>query len=240
MVEDQNQVAFRTHVFGVSYNQIYTAPFAFRNKTRWSFDYGWGAGLIRFDPYRVVSYNRDRVINRDSVALIPLRSVGTEGQNFKAGLILSNPVQVDVNLYEYGPYAILLNSMGRISYRNNGLRFFGEIKWNLPLTDYLDDFGIGRLYANNYTEWSKANANLVLPENPTAINPSTGEGRPYRLEQIFRSMPSKGRRTKGIMPDSYVQIHFGLSYDFQEIRKVYREADLPGLMRRWGRSRNQG
>lgn len=239
-VDDQNQVSFRTHIFGVSYNQIYTAPLAFRNKTRWSFDYGWGIGLIRFDPYRVVSYNRDRAINRDSVALIPLRSVGTEGQNFKAGLILSNPVQVDVNLYEYGPYAILLNSMGRISYRNNGLRFFGEVKWNLALTDYLDDFGPGQLYANNYTEWSKANANLVLPENPTVVNPATGEGTPYRLGQIFQSMPSKQRRTMGFLPDSYVQIHFGLSYDLKEIHKVYREADLPGLMRRWRRSRNRG
>jgi hypothetical protein len=52
-------------------------------------------------------------------------------------------------------------------------------------------------------------------------------------------MPSKQRRTMGFLPDSYVQIHFGLSYDLQEIKKVYREADLPGLMRRWGRSRNQ-
>lgn len=239
-VDDQSQVSFRTHVFGLSYNQIYTAPLAFRNKTRWSFDYGWGAGLIRFDPYRVVSYNRDRAINRDSVALIPLRTVGTEGQNFKPGLVLSGPINLDANLYEYGPYAILLNGMGRISYRNNGLRFFGEVKWNLPLTDYLDDFGPGQLYANNYTEWSKANANLVLPENPTVVNPATGEGTPYRTSQIFRNMPSKQRRTMGFLPDSYVQIHFGLSYDFQEIRKVYREADLPGLMRRWGRSRNQG
>jgi hypothetical protein len=95
------------------------------------------------------------------------------------------------------------------------------------------------LYANNYTEWSKANANLVLPENPTVVNPATGEGTPYRTSQIFRNMPSKQRRTMGFLPDSYVQIHFGLSYDLQEIKKVYREADLPGLMRRWGRSRNQ-
>ncbi|MGA1330960.1 MAG: hypothetical protein ACO31H_05265 [Bacteroidia bacterium] len=236
-VTDQSQVAFRTHIFGLSYNQIYTAPLAFRNKTKWSLDYGWGAGIIRFDPYRVVSYNRDRAINRDSVALIPLRTVGTEGQNYKPGLVLSSPVRLDANLYEYGPYAILLNGMGRLSYRNNGLRFFGEVKWNLPLTDYLDDFGPGQLYANNYDAWAKANANLVLPENPTVVNASTGQGTPYRLNQIFRNMPSKQRRTMGFLPDSYVQIHFGLSYDLQEIRRVYRDADVPGLIRRMRRPR---
>ncbi|MFM9143368.1 MAG: hypothetical protein ACKOPP_05155 [Bacteroidota bacterium] len=236
-VDDQSQVAFRTHIFGLSYNQIYTAPMAFRNKTKWSLDYGWGAGIIRFDPYRVVSYNRDRALNRDSVALIPLRSVGTEGQNYQPGLVLSSPLRLDANLYEYGPYAILLNGMGRLSYRNNGLRFFGEVKWNLALTDYLDDFGPGQLYANNYDAWAKANANLVLPQNPTVVNASTGEGTPYRLNQIFRRMPSKQRRTMGFLPDSYVQIHFGLSYDLKEIRRVYRDADVPGLIRRMRRPR---
>lgn len=215
---NQSQIQFRTDIFGLSYNQINSLPGIFRNNLRWSMEWGWGAGLIRFDPYRVLSYNKDKAINTDSIALLPLRTLGTEGQNSNPAILKLGPINLDYNLHEYGPYAILLNSFLRVSYRTQGFRFSFELKYNLPLTDYLDDFGLGRLYGGNYSKWVNSNQNIELPSNPTRVNPSTGEPIPYNINSVFQDISSIKRRSTGVLPDSYVQLHFGVSYNFEDLR----------------------
>jgi hypothetical protein len=225
----QAQLGFRTQILGLSFNTIYHFPSAFSKSKNLSLDLGWGVGLIRYDPMRLLSYNKDLAINTDSIAFLSLRSLGSEGQNYQEGSLTLMNTNIDVNLYEYGPYAILLNSLARISYQKLPYRFFAEIKFNLALTDYLDDIGLGKLYGANYNDWLKSNKNYQMPVNPTQVS-SSGTPVAYELPKLYSNINSVQRRSTQLLPDGYFQVHFGLAYDLPTLVNEIKKLPVPKIV----------
>ncbi len=111
--------------------------------------FGLGLGVMNFTPYREV-----RGLNvgdpsflmwkRANAHYVDLRDVGSEGQH-----ILPNG-------RAYGKWAGLYNASFQLSMHTLKWIYKVEIKSNMTTTDYLDDFGRGRLAGGNYALWGEA------------------------------------------------------------------------------------
>jgi hypothetical protein len=155
---------------------------------------GFGVGFMRFDPYRIAIYSRDK----DIAKYIPLRPLGTEGQNFLS------------NKKAYGAYTINFNASFQLAYVYKKIKFKYEFKAVLSMSDYLDDYGTGYTYGGNYDKWKESLGDIDLPvDNRT--------GKQLTLTQIFPRYNSTIKRTSNLLPDMFFQQHIGISYDLTDL-----------------------
>jgi hypothetical protein len=137
----------------------------------------------------MVVYSR----NRDTAEFMKLRPLGLEGQNFLS------------NKRDYIPITINLNISFQLCYAYKNWRFRYEVKAIMSFSDYLDDFGQGYAYGNNYEEWKKNVGDIDLP-----VDKHTGKQ--ITLEQAFPNYTSDLKRTTNMLPDMYFPQHIGVSY----------------------------
>jgi hypothetical protein len=156
----------------------------------WIPAFGFGAGFMRFDPYRCVVYHK----SRDTAEFIALRPLGMEGQNFLS------------NKKKYGAYTMNFNVSFQLAYVYKKFRIRYELKTVMSLSDYIDDYGQGFTYGGDYEKWKTSNGNIELP-----IDKRTGK--PVVLESVFPKYNSNIKRTYNTLPDMFFQHHFGISYD---------------------------
>ncbi|MFY8021302.1 MAG: hypothetical protein ACOVP1_08900 [Bacteroidia bacterium] len=160
-----------------------------------------GVGLMHYTPYRGVVYSK----YKDSIVYVEARPLGLEGQNFLP------------NKSKYGNWAMNISVGFEFNYLYKKWKFKSEIKYTITATDYLDDMGTGYLYGGNYDEWLKSNKDWVGP-----INKFTGK--PVRLEEVFARKNSAGtRRTTDLLPDGYIQIHVGCSYEIDDLLQSFKK-----------------
>ena len=158
---------------------------------------GMGMGIMKFDPYKCVVYNT----NKDTAVFIPLRPLGTEGQNFLS------------NKKIYGDIAVNINLSFQLAYIYKGFRIRYELKAVMSLSDYLDDYGQGYAYGADYDKWVSTQAGTIdLPIDKTT-------GRQVTLDQAFPRYDSKIKRTTNLLPDMFFQNHFGISYDISGLMR---------------------
>jgi hypothetical protein len=91
------------------------------------------------------------------------------------------------------------------AYKNIRIRY--EIKAIMSFSDYLDDFGQGYAYGNDYDEWKKNVGDIELP-----IDKHTGKQ--ITIEQAFPRYESDLKRTNNLLPDMFFPQHLGVSYVF--------------------------
>lgn len=160
-----------------------------------------GVGVIHYTPFRGAVYSR----YKDSIVFVEARPLGLEGQNFLP------------NKSKYGSLAMNISAGLEFNYMYKKWKFKSEIKYTITATDYLDDMGTGYLYGGNYDEWLKSNKDWVGP-----INKFTGK--PVKLEEVFARKNSSGtRRTTDLLPDGYIQIHIGCSYEIDDFIHSFKK-----------------
>jgi hypothetical protein len=158
-------------------------------KGQWLPSIGTGVSLCYFEPYRMVVYSR----NKDSAEFMKLRPLGLEGQNFLSNKRDYIPITLNVNLSFQLAYA----------YKNWRLRY--EVKAIMSFSDYLDDFGQGYAYGNNYDKWKENLGDIDLP-----INKHTGKQ--VTIEEAFPRYETDLKRTTNMLPDMFFPQHIGVSY----------------------------
>lgn len=158
-------------------------------KGQWMPSIGTGVSLCYFEPYRMIVYSR----NKDSAEFVKLRPMGMEGQNFLSNKKDYIPVTLNINLSFQLAYA----------YKNWRLRY--EIKAIMSFSDYLDDFGQGYAYGNNYDKWKESLGDVDLP-----INKHTGKQ--VTIEEAFPRYETDLKRTTNLLPDMFFPQHIGVSY----------------------------
>jgi hypothetical protein len=158
-------------------------------KGHWVPAIGTGISLCYFEPYRMIVYSR----NKDTAEFIKLRSLGLEGQNFLSNKKDYLPITMNINLSFQLAYA----------YKNWRLRY--EIKAIMSFSDYIDDFGQGFTYGNNYDKWKESVGDINLP-----INKNTGKQ--VTIEEAFPVYNSDLKRTTNLLPDMFFPQHIGVSY----------------------------
>ena len=189
--------SFRNNFKTEMYNLDADILFYFANKGKkvneqkghWIPAIGTGISLCYFEPYRMIVYSR----NKDTAEFIKLRSLGLEGQNFLSNKKDYLPITMNINLSFQLAYA----------YKNWRLRY--EIKAIMSFSDYIDDFGQGFTYGNNYDKWKESVGDINLP-----INKYTGKQ--VTIEEAFPVYNSDLKRTTNLLPDMFFPQHIGVSY----------------------------
>jgi hypothetical protein len=190
------ETSFKTKIHAIEFEAIWylgnkTYLDDYSEKGRFISGIEAGFGIIHYTPYRGVVYSK----YKDSAVFVEARPLGLEGQNFLP------------NKSKYGSIAMNFNFGFELNHIYKKWRIKSEFRYVITGTDYLDDIGTGYLYGGNYDEWLKSNSNWVGP-----INKFTGK--PVKLEEAFqRKNPSSSKRTTDLLPDGYIQLHFGLSYN---------------------------
>ncbi len=194
------ETSFRTKINSLEFQTIWflgNKLYQKSNNDKGKFIAGisFGLGIMHYTPYRGAIYGRDK----DSVIFVEARPLGFEGQNFIP------------NMQKYGSWTFNISTGLDLNYIYKKWKFKTEIRFVMTGTDYLDDMGTGYMYGGNYDEWLKSNKDWVGP-----INKSTGK--PIKLDETFsRKNASSTRRTTDLLPDGYFQLHFGCSYEIDDL-----------------------
>lgn len=196
---------FKTKMYILDFDAIYyfapkhnliTAVKNNKEEGYWIPGFGFGAGFMKYDPYRCVVYSK----SKDTAEYIALRSLGTEGQNFLS------------NKKGYGMFTLNINVSFQLAYAYKNFRLRYELKSVLSFSDYLDDYGQGYTYGGNYDKWKDANGNVDMP-----VDKHTGKQ--VSIEKAFPKYNSNIIRTNNMLPDMFFQHHIGVSYNLGELFK---------------------
>ena len=182
------ELNFETLIYLNSSKKLNFTPMG---KSRWLSAVGIGVGLLKYDPMRMVV--------TDVYTLIPLRPLGTEGQNFLPGK------------KQYAPVAANIALSYNLEYTKGKWVFKGEFRRVFSSTDYLDDMGSGEWFGGDYNAWKAS-----LPQRQDLINAnndmSASTGIYYETEYISKNMSLGTPRSKDFFPDGYFQFHMGIAY----------------------------
>jgi hypothetical protein len=155
---------------------------------------GFGVTVFKFDPYKNLFYT----MNTDSVIKVSLRELGTEGQNFNGQ-------------GQYVQYAAGLNVLAQLNVSYKKFHFKSDLKFVYTFTDYLDDYSNGKLYGGDYNKWVETN-NGRLDDQINVFNTNR------ELKSYFPEYNVISKRTNDIIPDTYLQLHFGIGYDIGTLK----------------------
>lgn len=168
----------------------------FNNPNKWSMvsALGLGTSIIQFDPKRMV-------ITDSNTYIIPLRPLGTEGQNFLPGK------------KQYGKYTGSFNLAYNMVFQKNRWLLKGEIKRVFSFSDYLDDWGNGKWYGGDYDKWvatlPKGN---IDPSTKMDVNTLAGLGLYYETIYKKNGLDISQQKSSSSLLDGYFQFHLGIAY----------------------------
>lgn len=167
----------------------------FNKPTKWSMlsALGIGTSIIKYDPMRMVVSDR--------YTMVPLRPLGTEGQNFLPG---KKP---------YGQFTGSLNLAYNLVLQKKRWIFKGEIKKVFSFSDYLDDWGSGQWYGGDFDKW-KASLPVgnIDPFSKQDFGYLAGMGEYYEVEYKDKGLDLTAKKSATPLPDGYLQFHLGVAY----------------------------
>lgn len=167
----------------------------FGDDTRWKMLslFGIGSSVIHYVPQRMVVTDR--------YTLVPLRPLGTEGQNFLPGK---------------KPYSTLTGSLNlayNMVFQKNRWVIKGEIKKVFSFSDYLDDWGSGQWYGGDYDKWlASLPAGNIDPFSKQDMNIIAGLGEYYQTEYKEAGLDLSAKKSLTPLPDGFLQFHLGVAY----------------------------
>jgi hypothetical protein len=167
----------------------------FSDPTRWKMlsMFGIGTSLIHYDPKRMVVTN--------IYTMVPLRPLGTEGQNFLPGK---------------KPYSSITGSLNlayNIVFQKNRWVIKGEIKKVFSFSDYLDDWGSGQWFGGDYDKWrASLPAGNIDPFSGEDMNVKAGLGEYYQIEYKDMGLDLAAKKSLTPLPDGFLQFHLGVAY----------------------------
>lgn len=194
------ETSFRTKLHSLEFQTIwYLGNKVYQknenNKGKFIVGISFGLGIFHYTPYRGAVYSR----YKDSAIFVEARSLGFEGQNFLP------------NLQKYNSWSFNVSTGLEFNYIYKKWKFKSEIRYVITGSDYLDDMGTGYMYGGNYDNWLESNKDWAGPTNKFT-------GKPLKLEEAFpRKNASSTRRTTDLLPDGYFQLHFGCSYEIDDL-----------------------
>jgi hypothetical protein len=167
----------------------------FNDPNRWSVLSALGVGTS------LIHYNPKRMVVTDRYTMVPLRPLGTEGQNFLSGKKPYSTVTGSLNL----SYELILQKKRWI--------FKGEIKKVFSFSDYLDDWGSGQWYGGDYDKWvASLPAGNIDPFSKEDMNIIAGLGNYYQVEYKDKGLDLSAPKSPTPLPDGFLQFHMGVAY----------------------------
>ena len=167
----------------------------FANDKRWTMlsMIGIGSSLIHFVPQRMVV--------TDVYTLVPLRPLGTEGQNFLPGK---------------KPYSVVTGSLNlayNMVFQKNRWVIKGEIKKVYSFSDYLDDWGSGQWYGGDFDKWrASLPQGNIDPFSGADMGYLAGLGEYYQVEYKDAGLDLSAKKSLTSLPDGFLQFHLGVAY----------------------------
>ena len=167
----------------------------FGDETRWKMlsMFGVGSSVIHYVPQRMVV--TDRYI------LVPLRPLGTEGQNFLPGK---------------KPYSTITGSLNlsyNMVFQKKRWVFKGEIKKVFTFSDYLDDWGSGQWYGGDFDKWKASiPQGNIDPFSGADFGYLAGLGEYYQVEYKEKGLDLSAKKSLTPLPDGFLQFHLGVAY----------------------------
>jgi len=167
----------------------------FNDPNRWSVLSALGVGTS------LIHYNPKRMVVTDRYTMVPLRPLGTEGQNFLSGKKPYSTVTGSLNL----SYELILQKKRWI--------FKGEIKKVFSFSDYLDDWGSGQWYGGDFDKWvASLPAGNIDPFSKEDMNIIAGLGNYYQVEYKDKGLDLSAPKSPTPLPDGFLQFHMGVAY----------------------------